>query len=108
MIETATSLRSKIDEFKSTLEVWNGAEWSRGDFLQVAISGNNLIKTIEDILRSPEFKFEYPVIHDHTKNDLDIMVEPVRKMIYSLIDLLDSDSNGVQTSFFSECSSKGI
>ena len=104
MTDTAASLRSKIDEFKATLEVWNGAEWARGDFLQVAISGNNLIKSIEDILRSPEFKFEYPVIHEHTSYDLELMIDPVRQMIYSLIDLLDSDSSNSHSSFMESTS----
>ena len=99
MTDTAKSLTSKIDEFKATLQVWNGAEWARGDFLQVAISGNNLIKSIEDMLRSPEFKFEYPVIHEHTSADLELMVGPVREMVYSLIDLLDSDSPAKQSAF---------
>ena len=104
MTETASSLRLKIDEFRATLEVWNGAEWARGDFLQVAISGNNLIKSIEDILRSPEFKFEYPIIHEHTRADVELMVDPVREMIYSLIDLLDSDSATNNSSFMNSTS----
>ena len=104
MTETASSLRLKIDEFRATLEVWNGAEWARGDFLQVAISGNNLIKSIEDILRSPEFKFEYPVIHEHTRADMELMIDPVREMIYSLINLLDADSTANNSSFMNSTS----